>query len=239
MGSDAPTPGTGAGRDAGAIATWGWWWRAAMCVVWAAYLALAYMVARGTAGGWSGIGTILLGLTGALGAAIFLLPLVALLDAEEVVRATRAARRFARGECPACGQPRGPGAAPGPCAECGAPFVRPAPWVPSWTTAGRFAVVFAVALVSGAAIGEWRLRTDEAEFREEAPAMAAQALAAGVTLGGGSAPGGTSAEWERLRPWPADFALLRYQTDGRAQSFSAPPPFEFERIPGWQPSRPR
>ena len=72
------------------VATWGWWWRAGMCVVWAVYLALAYMVARGTAGGWSGISTALLGVTGALGAAIFLLPLVALLDAEEVVRATLA-----------------------------------------------------------------------------------------------------------------------------------------------------
>lgn len=241
------------------IATWGWWWRAGMCVVWAVYLALAYMVARGTAGGWSGVGTVLLGVTGALGAAIFLLPLVALLDAEEVVRATRAGRRYARGECPACGQPRVPGAVVGaastgaadagaaasmgvgasPCAECGAAFVRPAPWVPSWTTAGRFAVVFAVALASGVVAGEWRLRTDEAEFRREAPVRAAQALAAGATLGGTSASGGTSAEWERYRPWPADFALLRYQSDGRAQNFSAPPPFEFERIPGWQPRRPR
>ncbi len=227
------------------IATWGWWWRAGMCVAWAAYLALAYMVARGTAGGWSGIGTVLLGVTGALGAAIFLLPLVALLDAEEVVRATRAGRRFARGECPECGQPRAPGAGASPCAECGAAFVRPAPWVPSWTTAGRFAVVFVVALACGVVAGEWRLRTDEAEFRREAPARAAQALAAGVTVAGNSASGGTSAsagtdaEWERYRPWPADFALLRYQSDGRTQNFSAPPPFEFERIPGWQPRRPR
>ena len=220
------------------IATWGWWWRAGMCVAWAVYLALAYMVARGTAGGWSGIGTVLLGVTGALGAAIFLLPLVALLDAEEVVRATRAGRRFARGECPACGQPRAPGAE-GPCTECGAAFVRPAPWVPSWTTAGRFAVVLAVALASGVTAGEWRLRADEAEFRDEAPVRATQARAAGATVAGNSASGGTSAEWERYRPWPADFALLRYQSDGRAQNFSAPPPFEFERIPGWQPRRPR
>jgi hypothetical protein len=221
------------------IATWGWWWRAGMCVAWAAYLALAYMVARGTAGGWSGIGTVLLGVTGALGAAIFLLPLVALLDAEEVVRATRAGRRFGRGECPACGQPRAPGAATGPCAECGAAFMRPSPWVPSWTTAGRFAVVAAVALVCGVATGEWRLRTDEADFRAEAPVRAAQSLAAGANLGGTSASAGTDAEWERYRPWPADFALLRYQSDGRTQNFSAPPPFEFERIPGWQPRRPR
>lgn len=227
------------------IATWGWWWRAGMCAVWAAYLALAYMVARGTAGGWSGIGTVLLGVTGALGAAIFLLPLVALLDAEEVVRATRAGRWFARGECPACGQPRVPdagaasAASASPCAECGAPFVRPAPWIPSWTTAGRFAVVLAVALVCGTSAGEWRLRTDEAEFRQEAPVRAAQALAAGAAVAGSSAPGGTSAEWERYRPWPADFALLRYESDGRTQNFSAPPPFEFERIPGWQPRRPR
>jgi hypothetical protein len=221
------------------IATWGWWWRAGMCVAWAVYLALAYMVARGTAGGWSGISTALLGVTGALGAAIFLLPLVALLDAEEVVCATRAGRRYARGECPACGQPRVPGAVAEPCTECGAAFVRPAPWVPSWTTAGRFAVVFAVALVCGVATGEWRLRTDEAEFRREAPVRAGQALAAGANLGGTSASAGTDAEWERYRPWPADFALLRYQSDGRTQNFSAPPPFEFERIPGWQPRRPR
>ena len=243
------------------LATWGWWWRAGMCLLWAAYLALAYMVARGTAGGWSGVGTVLLGLTGALGAAIFLLPLVALLDAEEVVRATRAGRRFARGECPACGQPRAPGgetdaragaepdagagaepdagagagtvagAAGGPCAECGAAFSKPAPWVPSWTTAGRFAVVFAVALVLGSAAGEWRLRADEADFRADAPGKATAAVALGR--------GGSSVEWERFRPWPADFALLRYESDGRVRNFSAPPPFEFERIPGWQPSRPR
>ena len=281
MATDAAAPVTATARSAGGIATWGWWWRAGMCVAWAVYLALAYMVARGTAGGWSGIGTVLLGVTGALGAAIFLLPLVALLDAEEVVRATRAGRRFTRGECPACGQPRAPGvgantgaeasigtaagaaaasaAATSTCAECGAAFVRPAPWVPSWTTAGRFAVVFLIALVCGAAAGEWILRTDEADFRQEAPARAAQALAAGATVAGNSASGGTSAsgsklpssgtytdasggtsaEWERYRPWPADFALLRYQSDGRAQNFSAPPPFEFERIPGWQPRRPR
>jgi len=209
-----------------------------MCLVWAAYLALAYMVARGTAGGWSGVGTVLLGVTGALGATIFLLPLVPLLDAEEVVRATRAGRHFARGECPACGQPRAPGADSGPCAECGAAFSKPAPWVPNWTTAGRFAVVLAVALVLGIVAGEWRLRTDEADFRAEAPARAVAVAALGVTPAGGPA-GGSSVEWERYRPWPADFALLRYESDGRARNFSAPPPFEFERIPGWQPSRPR
>jgi hypothetical protein len=258
------------------LATWGWWWRAGMCVVWAAYLAMAYVIARGTAGGWSGVGTVLLGMTGALGAAIFLLPLVALLDAEEVVRATVAGRRFARGECPACGQARppapearppalgedqplgggdgsavgdsgqgvgGPGAGRGgmdPCAECGASFVRPTAWVPSWTTAGRFAVVFGVALLCGAAAGEWRLRTDEAEFREEAPGKATAAVVlGGVSAGRHGGPGGSSVEWERFRPWPADFARLRYESDGREQSFSAPPPFEFERIPGWQPSRSR
>jgi hypothetical protein len=160
-----------------------------------------------------------------------------------VVLATRAGRRFARGECPACGQPMVPGAAAAlgtagagghagnRCAECGAAYVRPAPWVPSWTTAGRFAVVFAVALVCGAVAGEWRLRTDEADFRAEAPGKAAAAQALGAA--------GSSVEWERYRPWPADFALLRYQRDGRAQNFSAPPPFEFERIPGWQPRRSR
>jgi hypothetical protein len=236
-----------------------------MCLVWAAYLALAYMVARGTAGGWSGVGTVLLGVTGALGATIFLLPLVPLLDAEEVVRATRAGRHFARGECPACGQPRAPGADSGPCAECGAGagagsgadpcaecgtvFTKPAPWVPSWKTAGRFAVVLAVALVLGIVAGEWRLRADEADFLAEAPARAAAVGALGAVPARGAAgrtsarasdsAGGTSVEWERYRPWPADFSLLRYESDGRAPKFSAPPPFEFERIPGWQPSRPR
>jgi hypothetical protein len=231
------------------LATWGWWWRAGMCLVWATYLALAYMVARGTAGGWSGVGTVLLGVTGALGATIFLLPLVPLLDAEEVVRATRAGRRFARGECPACGQPRAPGTESGagagagadPCAECGAAFSKPSPWIPSWTTAGRFAVVLAVALVLGVVAGEWRLRADEADFRAEAPGLAATVgslLVVGSPAGGTSA-GDTSVSWERYRRWPADFSLLRYESDGRAPKFSAPPPFEFERIPGWQPSRPR
>lgn len=204
--------------QAGAAATWGWWWRAGMTVAWTCYLALAYTLARGAAGGWSGIGTVLLGITGALAAAVFLLPLVAFLDLDDVIASVRASRRYRRGECPACGQPRA--GSMSPCPECGAAFERPLQWVPTWTTAGRLAVAIAVSLALGSTAAEWRLRADEDDFRRVA---AAQALAAG------------SPAWDRARPWPADFAVLGF--DAAESRFSAPPPFEFPRIPGWQPRR--
>jgi hypothetical protein len=117
--------------------------------------------------------------------------------------------RAQRGECPDCGYP----AQRYPCPECGGDGNLVKQPLVIGLEVGRAISLVAIAMLAGILIAEWRVRTDEARFVEEARAIVAT---------GGS-------RHERPRAGWGGFTSLEFDA---AQGYTARPPFTSTLIPG-------
>lgn len=122
-------------------------------------------------------------------------------------------RRRSAGLCPDCGYP----GRRFPCPECGGDgAVAPREL---FTRTGLLRALTIAGLIFVAAVlwAEVRVRSDESRFRLEVEALLARDVRENLA---------------RPRDGWGSFALLRYDP---ALGFSAPPPFDHDRIPGWRP----
>ncbi|NBX25924.1 MAG: hypothetical protein EBQ99_07735 [Planctomycetes bacterium] len=177
------------------------------------YFMAAHEVSRALVGGFdASAGTVTIAL---IGAAVAGLPLVALLPIALMPGWWWSRRlpaiRAEHGQCPGCGYLTGRF----PCPECGGQGRVPSQEL--FTRAGvmRFVILCAGCLVVGVVLAEWRIHRDEIAFLAEVNAQ----HAAGQT------------RLARPRAGWGSFASLRWDV---AEGFSAPPPFEDPRIPGWR-----
>ena len=188
-------------------------WFAVLSGLLGGYFMAAHEVSRALVGGFdASAGTMAIAV---IGTAVAGLPLVALLPIALMPAWWWSRRlpalRAERSQCPDCGYPTHTF----PCPECGG-----AGRVPSqelFTRAGvmRFLMLAAGCLVVGVALAEWRIRRDETAFLTEANSQ----HAAGQT------------RLARPRAGWGSFASLRWDL---GEGFTAPPPFEDPRIPGWR-----
>jgi hypothetical protein len=178
------------------------------------YFVACHQIARALVGGFDSPGTSVA--WAVMGSIVGALPLIALLPVALLPQwwfgRRQPERRVAAARCPDCGYPR----TAFPCPECGgdgrvAPLDlfarRPIAWLLSGTT-----VVFVLAVWWA----EFRIHRDESAFRQEID----QRLAAGLRE-----------PFSRPRAEWGSFATLHYDP---ASGFSAPPPFDHHRIPGWR-----
>lgn len=102
-----------------------------------------------------------------------LTPAIALSDLPEAyIRAARRGR-WSTGLCPSCRYPVAPSGGD-ICQECGTPMIEPDPYRFTWSMARRFAIFALIAWIAGSVASEGWLLADEATFRNEAEAQAAQ-----------------------------------------------------------------
>jgi hypothetical protein len=178
------------------------------------YFIAFHEMSRGLVGGFgSPLPTVALAVAGSCIGALPLLALlpIALLPAWWCGRGLPERRRRC-GACPDCGYP----GSRFPCPECGGDGA-----VAPLELFSRTALVRALALASmlfaGSVIwAEVRVRGDETRFRQEVDALLARDIRENLA---------------RPRAGWGSFAILRYDP---ATGFSAPPPFDHERIPGWR-----
>jgi hypothetical protein len=123
-------------------------------------------------------------------------------------------RRRMRRHCPDCGYPGDRF----PCPECGGDGTVAPRELFTRTGLVRVLALAALIFVVGVAWAEVRVRRDEARFRSEVEGLLARDVRESLA---------------RPREGWGSFAILRYDP---ALGFSAPPPFDHERIPGWRPA---
>lgn len=156
------------------LVSWTNIFRAVFVLLMAGHVFVMYSLARTQAHGFG------FDLRTAIGSALFALvmliplaPAVALSDLPEAYsRATRR-RRFKNGLCPACGYPVAPSGGE-TCQECGRRMTEPEPYRFTWAVARRFVVFALIAWMAGSIASEGWLLADEAAFRTEVDAQAAQ-----------------------------------------------------------------
>jgi len=123
-------------------------------------------------------------------------------------------RRRSRGLCPDCGYP----GQRFPCPECGGDGTVAPRELFTRTGLLRALVLAAVMFAVSVLWAEVRVRNDESRFRMEIEALIARDVREHLA---------------RPRDGWGSFALLQYDP---ATGFSAPPPFDHDRIPGWRPA---
>jgi len=181
--------------------------------------AVFHQITRGLAGGFGSPWTsVTLACVGTATGGLMLLPLLPLLRLPWWWWARGLPlQRQARGCCPDCGYH----GVPTPCAECGGDGRVATMELLSWRSATLFTLLLLAAMAAGVLAAETRVRADERTFLAEVHRLTA---------------GGHLRPHARARVAPASFATLQYDP---AEGFTAPPPFDTPRIPGWRGTRPR
>ncbi len=188
-------------------------WSLLLAALLAGYFVAAHEMSRSLVGGFgSPAGSVLTALVGTLVGA---LPLVAVLPIALMPdwwwTRRLPAVRFQRGQCPDCGYTTSTFA----CPECGGDGRVPPQELFTRSGILRFLLLALVSVTVGTLLAEWRIRGDESAFMGEA----ASQHAAGQS------------RVSRPRAGWGSFATLRWDP---AEGFTAPPPFEDPRIPGWR-----
>ena len=189
-------------------------WRAVAFALLCAGAAAAAQAMRGLIGGFGPAPGPLLGVAAAtLVAMVAVLPVATALELPEALLAHWIPeRRWRAGRCPGCGYAAG-AHGHGTCPECGAAFVRPAPYAADWRTMRRIAAIALPAWALGTAIGIALVLADERAFEAQ---VARDRAAAG------------DLPRERPRAGAAWFARLEW-TPGRG--FAGTTPFESAKDP--------
>lgn len=190
-----------------------WAWRTLLAAASLAYATMAAMVVRGLVGGFGvGLAGTVLAVAGTMGAMIAVLPMAALVDLPEAIWLHwLPERRWRTSRCPACAHD----CRAGRCAECGAPFERPAAWAADWSSLRRALWVLVPTGLLGAAAGLAACAADERAFGHEVTALRARDP--------------ELVDHARPRRWPASFAELRWNA---GRGFTGPPPFDSPKVPG-------
>lgn len=190
-----------------------WAWRTLLAGASLAYATVAASVVRGLVGGFGMdlAGAAIAG-AGTLGAMVAVLPMAALFDLPEAIwQHWLPERRWRTSRCPACAHD----CRAARCAECGAPFERPAAWAADWSSLRRALWVLVPTGILGTAAGLAASSADERAFVAEVSALRARDPAL--------------VDHARPRARPASFAELRWNA---GRGFSGPPPFESPKVPG-------